>query len=342
MKSLPNLRKFKVALIGVGKQSIDDHIPALKSSTKVELVAIQDVDQSVAKEWGNKLGVTAYTSLPNLLKHHKIDFAIVAVPHDQYLKIVKLLADSGIHILKEKPLALNFREAITMRDILRKSSVQLMVTLQRRFNPIFSSFLQLMKTIGQPFFIEAKYSMFIDNPDKGWRGNRDRAGGGCLIDMGYHMIDLIIWYFGLPDNLHAEFRTLAKPLKYYDAEDTASVLFRYSEKGLFGTLLVSRYIPPKTEYLRLIGTNGIIEVRRGELLRYKNNGELAERLIRDNAWPTAAVTQIDYFCDVIEGKEPNVGNADYHLQHMAFIEACYRSQKLYRFVNPFDIIDKHE
>ncbi len=217
-----------------------------------------------------------------------------------------------------------------------------MVTLQRRFNPIFSTFTQLMRSIGQPFFVEARYSMFVDNPDKGWRGNKDKSGGGCLIDMGYHMIDLIIWYFGLPDNLHAEFRTLARPLKYYDAEDTATVLFRYSEKGLFGTLLVSRYIPPKTEYLRLIGTNGIVEVRKGELLRYKNSGELVERLIRDNAWPTAAVTQIDYFCDVIETKQPNIGNANYHLQHMSFIEACYRSQKLCRFVNPFDILDKHE
>lgn len=342
MKTTLNLHKLKVALIGVGKQSIEDHLPALKNSTMVELTAIQDIDPKVAKEWGNKLGVAAYTSLPDLLKRHKVDFAIVAVPHDQYIKIIEELAKNHVHILKEKPLALNFDESLKMRNIILKSNVELMVTLQRRFNPIFSTFTQLMKRIGQPFFVEAKYTMFVDNPDKGWRGKKDSAGGGCLIDMGYHIIDLIIWYFGLPDNLHAEFRTLAKPLKYYDAEDTATVLFRYSEKGLFGTLLVSRYIPPKTEYLRLIGTNGIVEVRRGELLRYKNDGELVERLTRDNAWPTAATTQIDYFCDVIEGKEPNIGNAEYHLQHMAFIEACYRSQKLRRFVNPFDIIDKRE
>ena len=332
---------MKVALIGVGKQSVDDHIPALKNSSRVELVAIQDINPKIAQEYGRRLGISTYTSLSDLLKNHKIDFAVVAVPHDQYIKIIRELANSGIHILKEKPLALNFREAVAMREIVSKSGVELMVTLQRRFNPIFSSFTQSMKSIGQPFFVEAKYSMFIDNPDKGWRGYKERAGGGCLIDMGYHLIDLIIWYFGLPDNIHAEFRTLAKPLKYYDAEDTASVLFRYSDRGLFGTLLVSRYIPPKTEYLRLIGTNGIVEVRKGELLRYKNNGELVERLARDTGWPTAAVAQIDYFCGVIQGKEPNIGNVTYHLQHMAFIEACYRSQKLCRFVNPFDIIDKY-
>lgn len=341
MKKNLNSDKLKVALIGVGKQSIEDHIPALKNSTRAELAAVQDTDSRVVKEWGNKLGVPGYTSLSNLLKNHKIDFAIVAVPHDQYMKIVRELAANKVHILKEKPLALNFREAVAMRDVVRKSGVELMVTLQRRFNPIFSSFTQLMKSIGQPFFVEAKYSMFIDNPDKGWRGDKEKAGGGCLIDMGFHLIDLIIWYFGLPDNVHAEFRTFAKPLNYYNAEDTASVLFRYSDNGLFGTLFLSRYVPPKTEYLRLVGTNGIVEVRRGELLRYKNNGEIVEKLMRNNAWPTAATTQIDYFCDVVQGKEPNIGGAEYHLQHMAFIEACYRSQKLCRFVNPFDVLDKY-
>ncbi len=122
-KSFSGLRKLKVALIGVGKQSIDDHIPAIKSSTKVELAAIQDINPRVAKEWGNKLGVAAYTSLSNLLKHHKVDFAIVAVPHDQYIKIVEELVENHIHILKEKPLSLNFNEAVKMRDIISKSDV---------------------------------------------------------------------------------------------------------------------------------------------------------------------------------------------------------------------------
>lgn len=333
-------KKLNVAIVGVGKQSTEDHIPALQSSTRVKLVAIQDTDAGIVKKCGDKLGVSSYTSLSNLLKKNKIDFAIVAVPHNQYLEIVSELAANGVHVLKEKPLALNFQEAIAMRDIVQKANIKLMVTLQRRFNPIFSTFPQLMKNIGQPFFVEAKYSLFIEDPSDGWRGERKVAGGGCVIDMGYHIIDLLIWYFGLPNNVHAEHRAFAKPLKNYDAEDTASVLFRYSDKGLFGTVLLSRYIPPKTEYLKLIGTNGIIEVKKGELLRYKNNGEVAERLVRDGAWPTAAIAQVDYFCDVIQGNKPNIGSADYHLQHMAFIEACYRSQKLGKFVNPFDIIDQ--
>ena len=62
-----------------------------------------------------------------------------------------------------------------------------------------------------PFFVDVKYTLFVDNLHEGWRGQRDSAGGGCIIDMGYHMIDMVIWYFGLPDNLHAEFSSKAKP-----------------------------------------------------------------------------------------------------------------------------------
>jgi predicted dehydrogenase len=276
-----------------------------------------------------------------MLKNHKIDFAIVAVPHDQYIGILNQLANRHIHILKEKPLALNIKEAIAIRDLVQKSRVELMVTLQRRFNPIFSTFIQLMKHIGQHFYVEAKYSMFVENPADGWRGEKKRAGGGCIIDMGYHPIDLIIWYLGLPDQIHAELRTAAKPMKYYDAEDTAAILFRYSDRNLFGTLQLSRFIPPKVDYLKLVGAKGIVEVKRGELVRYHSNGEVAEKLIREKQWAAAATTQIDYFCDVILGVKPNFGNAEYHLQHMAFIEACYRSQKLGRFINPFDILHQY-
>ncbi len=334
--------KLKAGLIGIGKQSIEDHIPAFKDSSKAELIAIQDTDLKVVKEGSFKLGIPGYTSLAEMLKKHKIDFAIVAVPHDQYLEIVRQLAEKRIHILKEKPVALNIKEAIAIRDLIRNSHVELMVTLQRRFNPIFTTFLQLMKQIGQHFYIEAKYSMFVENPAEGWRGEKKRAGGGCIIDMGYHSIDLLIWYFGLPDQIHAELRTAAKPMSYYDAEDTAAILFRYSDRNLFGILQLSRFIPPKTDYLKLVGTNGIVEVKRGELVRYQSDGEIVEKLIRDKKWTAAATTQIDYFCDVINGLKPNIGNVEYHLQHMAFIEACYRSQKIGKFVNPFDILHQYD
>jgi len=157
--------------------------------------------------------------------------------------------------------------------------------------------------------------------------------------MGYHMIDMLIWYFGLPDKVHAEFSTKACPDVKYDAEDTASILFCYNS-GLYGNLIISRYYSPKTEYIKVVGSRGVIEVERGKIRRKKSDGEVVESLSRDIAWPTAAVNQIDYFCRVIRNERENFSSPEYHLQHMSFIEACYLSQQKGCYVSPKKILAK--
>jgi predicted dehydrogenase len=148
--------------------------------------------------------------------------------------------------------------------------------------------------------------------------------------MGYHTIDMIIWYFGLPDKVIAEFESGDKP------EETAFVLFGY-DTGVYGSAIISRSFPPKTELIKVCGTRGIIEVERGCIKRLRKSGEVTESLNRDTSWPIAATKQIDYFCKVIKGEAKNIGDPFYHLQHIKFIEACYESKKQGKYVNPKDI-----
>lgn len=335
------MKKLKACIVGLGRQSIEDHIPGVLESEFAVLTAINDVDRSLVKRWSKKLDVPGYTSLSRMVKACKPDFLIAAVPHDAYKEVIEFAAKNKLHVLKEKPFAMNLKEAIYLKGLVEKSGIQVMMTLQRRFNPIFSTFFQLKDQIGTPFFVEGKYSLFIKWPHKGWRGKRRKAGGGCILDMGYHLIDLLIWYFGLPDYIHAEFSSKAKPEKDYDAEDTAIVLFRFKKEQIFGNLVISRFLPPKTEFLKVIGTRGIIEVKRGEIKRLKSNGEVVETLTRENAWPSAATTQIDFFCKVIQGEKKNIGSPAYHLNHMAFTEACYISNKESKYINPKALLRKY-
>lgn len=135
-------------------------------------------------------------------------------------------------------------EAQELAKQCEESGIQLMVTLQRRFNPIYTSFVQLADQVGVPFAVDAQYTLFVDDPSEGWRGLTSKAGGGCIIDMGYHLVDLILWYFGLPDRVLAEVSIGARPDRAYDAEDAALIHFGY-DSGLYGSLLLSRFIGPK-------------------------------------------------------------------------------------------------
>jgi predicted dehydrogenase len=79
--------------------------------------------------------------------------------------------------------------------------------------------------------------------------------------MGYHLIDMILWYFGLPDRILADTSTTARSDRTYDPEDTALIHFGY-DSGLYGSALLSRFIGPKSEQIRLVGSKGIVALER--------------------------------------------------------------------------------
>ncbi len=337
-------RKLNVGVIGLGHQSLDDHIPAILASTDVVLVAVSDIDEEKLKSFSrDHKTIRAYRHSGELFRTEKLDFVVIAVPHHMHQEMVREAIKRKIHILKEKPFAVSFSQAKKIKEEAERNGVKIMLTLQRRFNPIYFTFFQLIDKIGAPFFIDAKYTFYTDAPNEGWRGKKELAGGGCLIDMGYHIVDLLMWYFGLPDLVFAETSCDTKEGVVYDAEDTAQVIFRYAKKSIFGTLLVSRVIPPKTEYFDVYGTRGIIHIERGKIERRAPNGETQEVLSREHHWPSAAQDQLEYFVKVIRGEKENISGPDFHFNHLAFIEAAYSSKKSGQFVSPQSLLyDKNK
>ena len=173
-----------------------------------------------------------------------------------------------------------------------------------------------------PFFVDARYHFFIDQPGAGWRGDAGRAGAGCVLDMGYHLVDIIVWYFDLPDRIHCSLSAVAEPNRRYDAEDTATVQFSY-HSGLHGMLALSRYYVPTTEMVTVIGPQGQLMLdpaRSTATVLVK--GRPAHVLQLPS--PPGPSSLIDHSCGVLAGTERNIGSPEEHLQHMAFNDACYR------------------
>lgn len=329
--------KLRAGVVGLGKQALDDHIPGLHASDSAELVAICDEDAEVVREQQYQHRAQGYTDFREMFKAEELDLVVVCVPHHIGREVIETAAEHKVHVLKEKPFATTMQEARELVDICQRAGIQLMVTLQRRFNPIYTSFTQLADQVGAPFVVDAQYTLHIDDPSEGWRGRTAKAGGGCIIDMGYHLVDMILWYFGLPDRVLADVSVGARPDRDYDAEDTALIHFAY-DSGLYGSLLLSRYIGPKTEQIRLVGSKGMVHLERGRLQRLSNSGKVIESLSREQAWPSAAACQIDYFRRVIDGQRPNVSGPTENLAHMGFIAACYESARSHTYVNPKELM----
>lgn len=323
---------LKTVIIGLGKQMVDDHLPAAIESENFEVMAVCDVNPEKVNVISDKYKLDGFINLEEMLNKMRFDVAIVAVPHNQYDSIISRLAESKIHIIKEKPFAINREEGLKFHRLVSRNNLFLGVTLQRRFNPIFQAFHQLKKRIGKIYSIEGSYVMNIAKLDEGWRSSKELAGGGVLIDMGYHFIDLLVWYMGLPTSVTARLSRGNRPEQSYDVEDTVNLLFDYSlgipEEKVIGNFIISRVYPRKDERLTILGTRGIIDIQRGKIQRLDSNGEEIETLERKGGWSSAAIDQLDFFANMIQDQQHR-GVYDYceHFKHLAIIEAAYDSDR---------------
>jgi len=133
--------KLKVGVIGIGHQSLEDHIPSILASNDINLVAVCDVNKEKLKSFSYEhKDVHTYQRFKDLFQSEKLDFVIIAVPHCLHQEVVKEAIKYKIHILKEKPFAISLEQAKEIKTIAEQNNVKIMLTLQRRFNPIYSTF----------------------------------------------------------------------------------------------------------------------------------------------------------------------------------------------------------
>ncbi len=330
---------FRVGLIGLGHQATDTHIPGILSSTRAKLVAVCDSDLQKLSRVSESLGINGYGDYRDLLNSESLDFVTIAVPHHLHMQVLEAAALRGVHVLKEKPLATCMNDAIRIAQLATSTGIHVMTAMQRRLQPVYQSYWELRRHLGTPFFIDARYHFFIAHPSAGWRGDSKSAGGGCIIDMGYHLIDIIVWYFGLPHQINSQLSMSAEPRKSYDAEDTATIQFSY-RSGLHGILTLSRYYAPKTETVSVVGSEGQLvldALTNSSLLLVGGNGP---QVIQYPSKPGPSAL-IDQFCDVLAGERNSIGTPDEHLMHMTFISKCYPQHNSLGAPFTTDIEDRH-
>lgn len=312
-------------VIGLGGQSIGDHIPALLANEDVTIVGVMDVNLMAVADFRSTFPVLAqvpsFASLSEMLDQVRPDFAVVAVPHHLYVPIVVELCRRNIPFLKEKPLARSLEEAEQLRQLPNFDQCAFVAT-QRRFSGLYSMAWQGLARIGTPYLFTGEYKLNIADPHTGWRGQRELAGGGCLIDMGYHIVDQLTWWFGLPSSIHANVSALAVPNAAYTAEDSATVSFRYSS-GLHGTLTISRRAGAKKEGYEVYGTDGhIIGSKKGADI-YGKDGEILQELGPDEEDMIAA--QLRFFLARVQDNRSFEDTLEDHMRNMQFIDRCYKT-----------------
>jgi predicted dehydrogenase len=201
------LKRLGLGIVGLGSVG-NVHLQHALQLRNARLVAVADVSKKAlnrARERGVKKIYNDYTEL---LKDSEVDAVIIALPTHLHVQCATRAADAGKDIFVEKPLARNVKEAEGLISAIRSASVKFMIGYPLKFNEVFRKLREKMKTgelgtvevayatnIGPgPFISRADIYSPIPVPD--WWFNKELTGGGVLIDLGSHMINLLRWYFG--------------------------------------------------------------------------------------------------------------------------------------------------
>ena len=194
------MKKIRIAVIGTGSIS-HSHIQAYLKNRNAEVYAFCDINEKVLKAVGEKYGVTRlYTDEAEMLKAlPEIDAVSVCTWNSAHMPCTVQALRAGKHVLCEKPMALNAQEAQKMLDTAKACNRKLMIGFVRRFG----NDTQVMRdfidggTLGEIYYAKATYLRRNGNPG-GWFGDKSRSGGGPLIDLGVHVIDLTRYLMGNP------------------------------------------------------------------------------------------------------------------------------------------------
>jgi len=194
--------KLKIAVIGCGGISTAAHMPAYEKMDNVEVVALCDIKIEKAKQLAQKFGVKdVYEDYNDVLNIPGLDAVDICTPNYLHSVIAVKALEKGINVFCEKPDATNVAEANKMKVAAEKSGKLLMVMRNNRYMPISSYLKKYIEDgkMGDIYAARCGWQRRRGIPGKGgWFTTKEQSGGGPLIDLGVHMIDLTMWLMGNP------------------------------------------------------------------------------------------------------------------------------------------------
>ena len=269
-------KKLRCAVIGIGVGWA--HIEGYQTAKNAKLVALCDANENLLKERGEKYAVPPkmrFTDYHALLERDDIDAVSIALPNFLHEPVALEALRAGKHVLCEKPLAMDAPSAQRIVDATKDAGKTLMVCYNHRYRPEIEWLKkkQLTGEFGNIYAAKAGWMREGWIPTHGaWFTQKERAGGGALIDLGVHVLDLALWLMGYPKPVRvsgaafAEFgfrgqKTNPRELKpaKFDVEDLGMGFVRFENGSVltFESAWATHRQPTQDGYfVRLFGSEG--------------------------------------------------------------------------------------
>ena len=330
---------IRLGIVGAGAISQIVHLPILAERRDVDLVALADADVHKAETLSRRFKVPLVMDTEALMTHDELDAVVVCTPIHVHEEMAIAALEAGKHVLVERPLATTSGGAARVIAAAEASGQVLKVGLPHRFRPEVIALRNFVhgEELGDLYAVRGSWlTRSVPAARASWRSDRDRAGGGALIDLGIPALDLCMWVIGFPTPRRVSCVTASDG----EVEHSATLMVEMSD-GMAMTMEVSNrlFAGEDRYYIRVMGSEGSGYLPPLEV--YKQLGgrpiEVTPRQPTprggENAYTNAYRRLLDDFIRSVAGTADAPLPRE-QIQLMELIEAAYRSAEIGEEVVP--------
>jgi predicted dehydrogenase len=260
------LPPFRYAIIGCAAGIAPTHISALAQLPNARIVGMADIAAKAGAARAAESGCPFFTDHREMLAETRPDIAVICTPHPFHAPLAIDCFAAGVHVLAEKPLAIDVSAGDEMIAAADKAGLLLAVNFQQRFRPAIEYARGMIERgeLGdlvrvlcvEPWFRPAAYYRSAS-----WRGTWKGEGGGVLMNQAPHTLDLLCHLAGAPSKVWGVARTLAHAI---ETEDSAQAMLEYPN-GAPGYLSISTVEHGLKKRTEIVGDRAAIELAGDEL-----------------------------------------------------------------------------
>ena len=238
------MKKLKIGVIGCGRISVM-HLESIKASKVAELVACCDIKKERAAAAALKYGGKAYADYQEMFERESLDAVHLMLPHHLHTKVACFAFERGVHVLSEKPMAIDYESAENAVKKAKEKGVLYGVIFQCRYNnaSVLVKNAVVSGRLGK--IVAARSTLTWTRPDSyyeesDWKGTWDKEGGGVVIDQAIHSIDLVNWL--VDSQVESVSCSMAnRGHKIVKVEDSAEGLITYRNGVKYGFYCMNNY-----------------------------------------------------------------------------------------------------
>ncbi|UPO91064.1 Gfo/Idh/MocA family oxidoreductase [Niallia sp. Man26] len=341
-------QKLRYGLIGAGNNAVKKHVSNYTSLSNIEFVSVCDINIENASKVASAYNVqNVYSDFREMLKCEKLDIVSICTPNHLHADIAVYALQQGVNVHCEKPLAINAAEAQRIVDAKNDSGKKVMVGLNNRFT---NEAVKIKQYIDEGFFGEIYHAKTgwrrrSGIPGRGtWFTNKDFSGGGVMIDLGVHFLDLTLFLLGLPEPSYiagSTYQNFANSTTrnrngykgnlagIFNVEDTAvGWIGLKSGATLHFDFSWASNIESEETFVEILGTKGGAIYRNGELKFFSEHLDTCIDIIPQLNSNIKSKNEFEHFVNCIINDDILYAPAEDGVYMMNIVDHFYRAAKL--------------